>query len=243
MIKIINYSQAFSLLYMNLSADILARMNRIEKEGYTERSICYAIWKAHDKLLRFKGDNRFWGILQNEVYKYAFKKNDPRWEEIKARKQKEQQKKDALENEKARQKEAARQAREERKKQELLKKQEFEKKKNYLYSKTGIKVTQSKNLCDFIYFIQGKSGGPIKIGITKDISSRLKSLQTGHPDELVLLAELPGSAEVEIAVHQMFSDCRLRGEWFTPTDKLLVFIKTIKRPLLQVVKNGRTVQR
>jgi len=42
-----------------------------------------------------------------------------------------------------------------------------------------------------VYFVQGRQGGPIKIGTTKDIVARMRELQVGYADELVLLGQHP----------------------------------------------------
>lgn len=80
----------------------------------------------------------------------------------------------------------------------------------------------------FIYFIQGENGGPIKIGFTENISKRLKGLQTGHCDNLVVLATFPGKMQNEKDLHSKYGEIRLRGEWFKPTEELIKYIKTLK---------------
>ena len=65
-----------------------------------------------------------------------------------------------------------------------------------------------------IYFIQSINGGPIKIGLAENPVQRLKSLQTGHPETLVLLTSIAGGRDVESALHSSLSDVRIRGEWF-----------------------------
>ncbi len=54
-------------------SDILLR------EGYTVQGICYAASRAEEKLYKFVDDPRFVAIFINEVKKYSYKKNDPRW--------------------------------------------------------------------------------------------------------------------------------------------------------------------
>ena len=61
-----------------------------------------------------------------------------------------------------------------------------------------------------------------------DIKKRLSSLQTGYPDDLVLLAKLPGDETIESEIHNLFGYCRLRGEWFSPDNELLKLIEKIK---------------
>jgi hypothetical protein len=65
-----------------------------------------------------------------------------------------------------------------------------------------------------VYFIQAKSGGPIKIGVTTDIQDRRKALQSSHPEELVVLAHRPGDEVSEMALHRKLTRYRLKGEWF-----------------------------
>lgn len=80
----------------------------------------------------------------------------------------------------------------------------------------------------FTYFIQGDTGGNIKIGKAKDVPKRLKDLQCGSGSRLVLLAVLKGDRESRL--HQQFSSSRRHGEWFAPTRDLIDFILSIPRP-------------
>ena len=75
-IKIVRYGQALPLVGLLPTGEVLARLKEIEKEGYTERNISYAIWRAQDKINQFRGDHRFWSILTNEIRKHAFKKSE-----------------------------------------------------------------------------------------------------------------------------------------------------------------------
>ena len=81
----------------------------------------------------------------------------------------------------------------------------------------------------FIYFIQGKSGGPIKIGYSQDPTTRLKELQSGHPDTLTILHLVPVSTKIyEAKFHKKYESYRLNGEWFKPDERLLKDIQTLK---------------
>jgi hypothetical protein len=64
----------------------------------------------------------------------------------------------------------------------------------------------------FTYIIQGISHGPVKIGRAEDVADRVKTLQTGHHDELRVLLVLDGDRESEL--HKRFRRDRIRGEWF-----------------------------
>lgn len=72
-----------------------------------------------------------------------------------------------------------------------------------------------------MYFIQRGEHGPIKIGVSTDVTGRLRSLQVGFLDPLVLLGTLPGGADLEQALHDRFRDQRVEGEWFRPSPELL----------------------
>lgn len=80
-----------------------------------------------------------------------------------------------------------------------------------------------------IYFIKSDETKEIKIGYTSgEVEKRLKSLQTGHPYKLQVLATMPGSRDDEKNLHERFASSRLSGEWFKPYPDLLVFIATVK---------------
>lgn len=71
----------------------------------------------------------------------------------------------------------------------------------------------------FVYLIRCGSRGPIKIGIAKNVESRLSSLQTANPYELSLIAKVKCDSrrhalEMETRLHKVFSQKRIRGEWF-----------------------------
>lgn len=78
-----------------------------------------------------------------------------------------------------------------------------------------------------IYFVQGISGGPIKIGWSKWVHQRLQDMQIGSPVPLKILATIPGSQPEERRVHKRFKGIRIRGEWFDPSPELLEFIGSL----------------
>lgn len=63
-----------------------------------------------------------------------------------------------------------------------------------------------------IYFARGDDY--IKIGFSVLVKGRLLALNTASPNELELLATVPGSMAFERAIHQWLAPYRLRGEWF-----------------------------
>ena len=68
-----------------------------------------------------------------------------------------------------------------------------------------------------VYFIQANGpSGPVKIGYTgRRVSQRLAEGQTFAPEELTVLVEAPGTPADEAKLHRLFSQHRIRGEWFT----------------------------
>ena len=69
-----------------------------------------------------------------------------------------------------------------------------------------------------VYFIQEgifRGEGPIKIGYSRNVESRLTNLQMGSSKELFLLGTLRGGRELEGKLHSRFNEYRLRGEWFS----------------------------
>lgn len=81
-----------------------------------------------------------------------------------------------------------------------------------------------------VYFI-GPDGGPVKIGFTTNLKTRLGRLQVGSPAKLKVFAAIhdaPGRLEREY--HARFWQCRLHGEWFELTDELSAEIARL-RPL------------
>lgn len=55
-----------------------------------------------------------------------------------------------------------------------------------------------------------------KIGIAKDVSSRISGIQIGHPDTIELVHTIPTNdmRRAESMLHQEFAAQRVRGEWF-----------------------------
>lgn len=70
------------------------------------------------------------------------------------------------------------------------------------------------------YFIQPVQGGYVKIGRSSEsqLPSRFRDLQVGHPAILRIAGLLQGDREREM--HGLFSDRRVGGEWFIPTEAM-----------------------
>ena len=63
-------------------------------------------------------------------------------------------------------------------------------------------------------YVIGPVEGAYKIGISRDVESRLNTLQTGVPVNLSLVCSFPGGEFLEKTLHRKFWDKKVRGEWF-----------------------------
>lgn len=68
----------------------------------------------------------------------------------------------------------------------------------------------------YIYAIKVTSKDLFKIGYAADPEIRLRDLQTGNPERLILYKQVRvfWPEEVESLMHATLSYCRVRGEWF-----------------------------
>lgn len=66
----------------------------------------------------------------------------------------------------------------------------------------------------YVYFI-GADVGCVKIGEALDPDRRLRTLQSGSPVQLRILATTFGGPVLERDYHRKFAAHRLHGEWFT----------------------------
>lgn len=62
--------------------------------------------------------------------------------------------------------------------------------------------------------------GPVKIGITGNVESRMASIQTGSPRQLKIVGcfwtpNREIARKFEVAFHNQYHDRRLSGEWFS----------------------------
>lgn len=68
-----------------------------------------------------------------------------------------------------------------------------------------------------VYIVEAKGTGLYKIGYTSsdDVLARIATMQTGCPYELVPTIIIPnGSEKTERALHYIYQDQNIRGEWF-----------------------------
>jgi len=65
-----------------------------------------------------------------------------------------------------------------------------------------------------VYIVRLGEDGPVKIGFTREVDYRLKTIQRHLPYELHVLRVLDGTPADEKRLHLRFAGGRLWGEWF-----------------------------
>ena len=88
---------------------------------------------------------------------------------------------------------------------------------------------------EFVYFIQGENGGPIRIGCTVNPIFRLKSLQKGYPDKLKLLLVISAPFTASEEIKKAFKKHKLKGDWFKPDEEIFDEIELFKATYPHVV--------
>jgi hypothetical protein len=79
-----------------------------------------------------------------------------------------------------------------------------------------------------VYFISDDFGH-IKIGIAIDVEDRRTAMQIGNAGVLRIEAVIPGGGpQLEAELHSRFASARLRGEWFTFTADIALYIDTLR---------------
>lgn len=88
---------------------------------------------------------------------------------------------------------------------------------------------ENKRETYFLGVYRGKRLHAIKIGLASrgQANRRIKNLQTGSVDGLVLLAVCEGSLERKF--HRQFSGYKMKGEFFKPAPALLKLIADLKQ--------------
>ena len=82
---------------------------------------------------------------------------------------------------------------------------------DYIISKKKNKVDDENG---YIYVI--KAGNHYKIGRSKTQNDRVKSYSTHnpHPIEVIINKQVAGYKNLEVELHEMFKEQRVKGEWF-----------------------------
>jgi predicted GIY-YIG superfamily endonuclease len=98
---------------------------------------------------------------------------------------------------------------------------------NRAFSFDGEKLSHQAH---FVYFIQNEDSNAIKIGRARDLSKRMKALQTSSPAQLKLVVAIQvndskEAEDLEKSLHRQFWKIRISGEWFRAEPELLEYIQ------------------
>lgn len=94
----------------------------------------------------------------------------------------------------------------------------------------GDAVAQKQN--EFIYMVSAGLEGPIKIGKSRRLRSRLAELQTCNYEQIYILSLVPSISVSEHELHAKFSHLRIRGEWFRRDVSLIEYIESLPKDCL-----------
>lgn len=75
-----------------------------------------------------------------------------------------------------------------------------------------------------LYFLQSGTGGPIKIGYTKQLATRLNALHKMNGGSIRFLGALAADKQEEKRFHERYAADRLHGEWFRLSPDILLFL-------------------
>ncbi|MFL5015429.1 MAG: hypothetical protein ACJ8EW_04415 [Rhizobium sp.] len=75
-----------------------------------------------------------------------------------------------------------------------------------------------------IYFAQPKNGGPIRIGSSKNVDVRRRTLGTWLPGGIEVVLEIEGSLLGEAVLHHCFNPIRVDRDWFMSCAPIWKFI-------------------
>lgn len=89
-----------------------------------------------------------------------------------------------------------------------------------------------KSNTGYVYLINQVDTNNFKIGVSKKPASngRIKNLQTGNHNELIVLFEIKSKCHttLEKTLHRTYFDKRIRGEWFNLPNPDIVIKEIIK---------------
>lgn len=90
-----------------------------------------------------------------------------------------------------------------------------------------------------LYIVQNPAAGRIEIGITRNIATRLSALENGAGTGLILMALLANGARYEGPLHSAYAADRRFGEWFDPSDSLLLLAEKLTESAIEAVLTAR----
>lgn len=93
-----------------------------------------------------------------------------------------------------------------------------------------------------VYFIRRCTDpeGLIKIGFTRNVRARVKSLSTATPGGVELLASCEGGAQKEHDLHRRYASDRVDGEWFRPSAAVISAVASAQTDPHQLEEPGKS---
>lgn len=85
--------------------------------------------------------------------------------------------------------------------------------------------------CEVVYFLKSKQTKLIKIGTTKNLKTRMMTIESAGGHDLDVLLLLRGYFDIEKTLHEKFASSRVKGEWFQASPKILEFVKKAKEQI------------
>lgn len=65
-----------------------------------------------------------------------------------------------------------------------------------------------------VYFIENTKTKHFKIGRTKNVQARIKQLQTGNENHIMLRKQIVCDSKIEKMIHRYFEEQKIKSEWF-----------------------------
>ncbi len=90
------------------------------------------------------------------------------------------------------------------------------------------KVHAEKISDDHLYFASDGLGR-IKIGRSKNPKHRIKGINTGNASDVQLLMIIRNKGCLETIMHNCFSDVRIKGEWFSYSERFDDFMEHVRK--------------
>jgi hypothetical protein len=88
----------------------------------------------------------------------------------------------------------------------------------------------SKRTQGVVYFVKNGKRRQIKIGYSGSVRTRMGELGTSTPENLKLLAHIPGDKKLETELHRRFYKYRIKGDWFRHEGALAKYVSGLPKP-------------
>lgn len=80
---------------------------------------------------------------------------------------------------------------------------------------------------DVVYFVHDLDLGMLKVGVSRKLDSRIRSMRANTASRIVLLGYVSGDRNLETVLHRFLAPFHHCREWFRADDKVLAFVRAI----------------